>query len=124
MPMYKRYSIVDSVEANIVSFASVFEIGDSNRILPRANVLAVQREKELFFGNEGNFAQFSVFNEPIPLPPITEKVTMLKNDLNPVIHVRNINILGVSTSSVFHIGSTCFISSEARIKHIRHLLSE
>ncbi|UTW69103.1 spore germination protein GerPE [Anaerobacillus sp. HL2] len=36
------------------------------QIIPRSMALAVQRQKQLFFGNEGDFEQFSIFTKNIP----------------------------------------------------------
>lgn len=84
--------------------------------------LAVQREAEMEYGNEGNFASYSVFNEPIPLPPINENISIRSHSLHPIIKVNNMHITGASSSSVIHVGNSEHISMEARVKHIRQLL--
>jgi spore germination protein PE len=84
--------------------------------------MAVQREEELFFGNEGNFSSYPVYSEPIPFIPITENITLhTHNQLSSCIKVNDINILGVSSASLLHVGNSQAIQMEARIKHIRHL---
>ncbi|WML49624.1 spore germination protein GerPE [Neobacillus sp. PS3-34] len=77
----------------------------------------------MFFGNEGSF-DYPVFTEPIPLPPITEPFRMYRQNINPVIRVSSIDLIGATAASVIHIGSTCHVQLEARIKHIRQLGEE
>lgn len=93
-------------------------------ILPYSKALAVQRQYEIFYGNEGNFATYQLFNTPIPLPVITESITVQKTNESPTICVGSVNILAGAFSSVIHIGSTNHIKSEARVKHIRQLAEE
>jgi spore germination protein PE len=84
--------------------------------------LAVQRETELFYGNEGNLYNYRVFMEPIPFLPITEPFTYFRQNPNPLIKVNEINIIGMSSSSLLHVGNSKHVSMEARVKHIRQLL--
>jgi spore germination protein PE len=121
--MFKRTSYVDFLKINSAGISSVVQIGDSSYIHAFTRALAVQREAEIFFGNEGNFANYSIFTEPIPLPRITENVFLETNHVpSSGIKVDSIRILGVSASSVVHVGSSKVIQMEARVKHIRHLL--
>ncbi len=119
-----RTSVVDNVNVANVSFASILQIGDSNRIKGTSRALAVQREAELFFGNEGSFNDYSVFIEPLPVPPITDRIEFKKQDDDPYIRVGCIDITGISSASLVHIGNASHISMEARIKHVRQLLSK
>jgi spore germination protein PE len=120
--MFQRTASVKNIELNSLAIASVFQIGDSNLIQGFSRAIAVQREAEIFFGNEGNFADFPIFSEPIPLPPISEEINMSRKNINPFIKVGNIDILGVSSSSIVHLGNTNHVSLETRVKHIRQLL--
>jgi spore germination protein PE len=120
--MPERTVVVDKVDVESVAIASVLQIGDSNRIQGFSRAIAVQREAEIFFGNEGNFANYSIFSEPIPLSPITEQVQMSRQNICPCIKVGRIDIIGVSASGVVHLGNTRHVSMEARVKHIRQLL--
>lgn len=113
---------MDQIKINSVIFSSVLQIGDSQQIQAYSRALAVQREKEIFFDNEGNFASHPVFSEPIPFQSDIETVNSSTQNLNPFLKVRSIDILGVSSSSVVHLGNSCSISMEARVKHIRQLL--
>ncbi|MFC0557690.1 spore germination protein GerPE [Halalkalibacter alkalisediminis] len=119
--MFKRTSLVKDIHVRSVSSSSIFQIGDSTHITPRSRALAVQRQAELFYGKEGDFNQYSVFNKPIPKPQTLEHVAFSKYNISPFIKVNHIDILGVSASAVLHIGSTKTFESEARVKHIRQL---
>jgi spore germination protein PE len=122
--MFRRLSVVESIYVNAVSISSVFEIGDSSHITPVMRALAVKREYPLFFSNEGNFSEYSVFTRPIPAVAIDEPLNMAVFNEKPTIKVSSIRVTGASSSSVIHIGSTNNIRAEARIKHIRQLLQQ
>jgi spore germination protein PE len=121
--MFQRTSWVDRINVNIVSFSSVVQVGDSCIINGFSRALAVQREAEIFFGNESNYANYPVFYKTIPLPTITEPITILRHNQNPLIKVKNIDIIGISSSSMLHVGNSNHVSEEVRVKHIRQLLS-
>lgn len=120
--MLQRTSCVDNINIKVVSFASLLQLGDSKVINSFSRALAIQREAESFLGNEGNFANYSVFSEPIPLPPIREEFSYHAHHLNPIIKVKNIHVTGVSSASILHVGSSRHVSMEVRVKHIRQLL--
>lgn len=122
--MLQRTASVKNIEIDSLAIASVFQIGDSNLIQGYSRAIAVQREKELFFGNEGNFADFPIFSEPIPLTPISENINMSRQNFNPFLKVGKIDIIGVSSSSIIHLGNTNHVSLETRVKHIRQLLAK
>lgn len=92
------------------------------RIFGNSRALAVQREAEIFFDDEGDFAQYKVFSEPVPLPSIYEPVIMDTFQVDPVIRVGTIDVKGLSAASIIQVGSTPYISMESRIHHIRQLL--
>jgi spore germination protein PE len=119
--MLKRTSAVDKINIDTLAFSSVFEIGDSSVIQGFSRAIAVQREAEYFGAREGSFSEYSIFSEPIPLLPIEEEISIQTTQLNPVIKVQNIDINGVSSSSIIHIGSSKHISMETRVKHFRQL---
>ncbi len=117
----KRTSIVNHLSVNVILILSTLEIGDSAHIYGVTRALAVQREREFFFGNEGDFSGYGIFNRPILLEPVTEAITYEAEAISPFIKVNNITINAISTSSVAHIGNTKSVNMEARIKHIRQL---
>lgn len=120
--MLARTSCVDAINIDIVSFSSILQLGDSCIVNGLSRALAVQREAEQFYGNEGNNSAYRVYYEPIPLVPITEDITFIKHNLNPLIKVHNIDLIAISSSSLLHVGNTQHVSMEVRIKHIRQLL--
>ncbi|MFK2825527.1 spore germination protein GerPE [Bacillus sp. B190/17] len=122
--MFKRTSVVKHIRVVTVSDSSVVEIGDSAAMKLGNRVLAVQRQTELFYGNEGNFEDYPIFSKAIPVLKTDENLAFTRYNLSPFIRVGHINIIGVASSSVLHIGSTGMIHADSRIKHIRQLLHE
>lgn len=120
--MMQRSSYVDHINVKSIFFSSTLQLGDSCIINGFSRALAVQREVEIFYGNEGDFSAYSTFSEPIPLPLITENISFRSHHLNPMIKVNKLNVKGVSSASILHVGNSNHVSMEARIKHIRQLL--
>ncbi|OCA84317.1 spore gernimation protein [Bacillus sp. FJAT-27225] len=119
--MLQRVSSVDTISVKSMLFSSVLQIGDTSRIQNFSRALAVQRERDQFFDNEGNFIQFPIFTREIPLRDIYEPVQMLSFNEKPLIKVGSITIKGISAASFLHIGNVGSVSLEGRIKHIRQL---
>lgn len=112
--------MVQQLNSKTILLSSVLQIGDSREITTRSNVLAVQRQYELFFGSEGE-GTFPVFTKPIPKLDISVPLHIHRLNESPVLSVRSIYLIAASTASVVHIGSTSTINGETRIKHIRQL---
>ncbi|WP_318505145.1 spore germination protein GerPE [Bacillus sp. T3] len=122
--MLKRTSVVNSLIVDSLQFSSLIELGDSSCIQGGNRALAVQREREVFFGNEGDYSKYLIFSEQIPIPPITEWIAMEHYHCPGAnIKVGNIRILGVSAASIVHVGNSCSVHMESRVKHIRQLES-
>lgn len=119
--MLQRTSVVDLINVNTVSFSSIVEIGDATYHQAVSRALAVQRQRELFYGSEGAYEDYDVFREPIPLIPIIENVACHFENIKPIIKVHHINITGISSSSLLQIGNCRHIYTEARIKHVRQI---
>lgn len=120
--MLQRTSFVDTIKVAAATFASTVQLGDSCIINGFSRALAVQREAEIFYTNEGNFSAYPVFTEAIPFQPITEAYSFLPHHTIPAIKVNHVNIIAISSSSILHVGNSQNISMETRVKHIRHLL--
>ncbi|UQD51366.1 spore germination protein GerPE [Bacillus methanolicus] len=120
--MFQRTSYVDQIQINTISFSSSLQIGDSSIINGFSRALAVQRETEIFYSNEGNFFEYKVFSRPIPFLPVQEQFSYETFNHHPIIKVGKIDIIGISSSSLLHVGNSKNISMEARVKHIRQLL--
>lgn len=121
--MLKRLSTVNNIYVNSVGLGSVVQFGDSTNLRPFSRALAVQREKQFFIGNEGNFEDYPVFTKPLRQPYFYERINMVEHNVKPVIKVNNIKVTALSASAILHVGSTDHISAESRVKHIRQLLS-
>jgi spore germination protein PE len=121
--MQNRLSIVDKAYVNSVGISSIFQIGDSVDIVPLVKVYAVQREEEIFYDNEGDLKQYSLYEEKLPKPLITENIQTAFYHENPTIRVGAVKVTSISSSAVVQFGSTNTISAEARVKHIRQLRS-
>ncbi|WP_141433158.1 spore germination protein GerPE [Bacillus sp. 03113] len=119
--MLQRTSVVDHFHVSTVSLSSIIQIGDSTFLQGASKALAVQREKELFFGKEGDFSDYPIFTKRIPLLPISENISLQFENRKPLIKVHDIAIIGIAASSIFHIGSSQHIYMESRVKHIRHM---
>jgi spore germination protein PE len=100
------------------------QIGDSRCVNAISRALAIQREAEIFFSYEGEFSQYPIFSESIPLPPLEEEISFQKIDLVPCIKVSHIRINGLASASIAHIGNSECVYIESRVKHIRQLLDE
>lgn len=119
-----RTSQVEFLSVIEVDTSSVLEIGDSQNVTPTANVLAVQRENAIFFENEFSFRDYSLFFKDIPRPSIEECIHIATCQESPLILVKNVRIDFVAAASVIHIGSSECLTSETRVKNIRHLMRE
>lgn len=121
----KRTSFVDSLKVDSLQYSSIIQLGDSSYVQAGNIALAVQREEEIFWGQEGDIRSYRIFSEPTPLVKINEQLSIeTHNQSSCGIKVHNIDIIGVSASSIVHIGNSKHVQTEARIKHIRHLLSK
>lgn len=141
----KRTSEVQRLKLISIRDASVVFIGDNLVIDPRSRVLAVQREVADFYGDEGRFETWDVFQRPFP--PIGGDVQNQKpepaalpgkeangngNEMDtvqlqirqesPRIQVEDLSLIGISTSSVLQIGSTSVIDAESRVKYFRQFV--
>ncbi|MBB2479734.1 spore germination protein GerPE [Bacillus sp. APMAM] len=118
-----RSSVVQECKINDVVFSSNVHVGDTTHIKANSRAFAVQREEELFFGFEAPFEDFPIFSELIPIPPITENIQFHRYNIDPVIKVDRVRIIGISTASLFQIGTIGDAFLEARTHHVRQLKS-
>ena len=99
--MLTRTSKVDSLRSNQSFLPLLIQIGDSNEINGLTRALAVQRQREVFFGNEGDFSLFKIFSYPLPLPPINEPLTIHTTSPNPIIKVGSIDVTAAQYLSIY-----------------------
>lgn len=121
--LHKRTAIVNHVKTKVMTIGSNLQIGDSAYVHAYARGLAVQREQQLFFTNEGAFSHH-VFKMPLPDEPAEEQITFESIHLNPMIKVDTIDITSVSSASLLHLGNSRDVVLESRIKNIRQLREE
>jgi spore germination protein PE len=119
-----RISLIEQLRIHTSNDTTIIEIGDSAEITPLAFSIAVQRERAVFYANEFNFDDYSIFSRKLLQPVITENITKIRMNDSPVIRVRKIDISTVASCGVVHLGSSRLLKAESRIKHIRHLLRE
>ncbi|GGE72617.1 spore germination protein GerPE [Priestia taiwanensis] len=117
--MFKRTSLVDGVIVNSFAESSICQIGDSNEIVAYDAVFALQRRFASFNGNEGTAEHEAISQKEMPFPTYPDEVRMAVFHEKPFIHVHRVRILGVSSSSLLHVGSTNRVFLQAKIKHIR-----
>jgi len=89
-----------------------------------ANVFAVQRQVPVYWGNEGDLTQYPSFSRDIPVPHLDEKMTITRENDQPIIRVGNVFVSSLSGSGILHIGSTREVGTVSRTKHIRHFIVE
>ncbi|RCW51248.1 spore germination protein GerPE [Paenibacillus prosopidis] len=122
--MTNRVSSVGHIQVTDSGSTTTLEIGDSEYITPLNHIIAVQREKAVFFQNEFNFRDYAIFFRPISQTVLNEDIRMTTTNKCSVISVLKIDIFAISVSGVVHIGSSETLRAESRIKNIRHLLRE
>ncbi|MBP1947289.1 spore germination protein GerPE [Virgibacillus litoralis] len=123
--MQKRTASVRHIRVHGLTYSGIFNIGDTLNARPKSRGIAIQKEGATFVGDEGlHFNKFSLFQRDANWP--TNATGVQKNTLNHsnVIKVGNISILGVSQSSILHIGNLNELSAEARVKHFRQYTTD
>ncbi|MFD1708028.1 spore germination protein GerPE [Siminovitchia sediminis] len=120
--MSLRNSLVEVIAVKSLEFSSIVEVGDTVHTNARSNALAVQRNKELFFTDEGNFQSFDTFSKPVLIPGLPRIIpsTVKYNECSDI-KVGKIHIIGISSSAVIQVGAANHIETEARVLHIRQI---
>ena len=119
--MWDKTSIVNNIHVSILSRGSVFDIGEIQYYYSVDNILAYQREQELFFGQEGNFGDYKVFYSIPDFEAIDEEIHINIENINPYLTVDCIRSQAFAGSCLFQIGNSRFIHSETRVMNIRQL---
>ncbi|WP_454862108.1 spore germination protein GerPE [Peribacillus frigoritolerans] len=122
--MFSRISKVKSIFSDTVSFSSAMQIGDTSYIDGNSLALAVQKKSETFHSVDIHFEDYDIFKRPFYIPRLNEPVISSFSNPNPFIRVGNINIIGVSSSSVVGVGNVGHARMESRVKHIREIPKE
>ncbi|WHY98739.1 MULTISPECIES: spore germination protein GerPE [Peribacillus] len=119
--MFSRISKVKSLLSDTVSFSSTLQIGDTSYIDGNSQALAIQKRSETFQSVDIHFEDYEIFKRPFYIPRLTEPVISSFSNPNPFIRVGNINIIGISASSVVGVGNVGHARMESRVKHIREV---
>ncbi|MBO0999333.1 spore germination protein GerPE [Bacillus sp. SD075] len=122
--MFSRISKVKSLLSDTVSFSSTLQIGDTSFIDGNSLALAIQKKSETFHSVDIHFEDFDIFKKPFYIPRLNEPVISRFSNPNPFIRVGNINIIGISSSSVVGVGNVGHARMESRVKHIREVPKE
>ncbi|MGZ9816090.1 spore germination protein GerPE [Peribacillus simplex] len=122
--MFSRISKVKSLLSDTVSFSSTLQIGDTSYIDGNALALAIQKKSETFHSVDIHFEDYDIFKKPFYIPRLYEPVISRFSNPNPFIRVGNINIIGISSSSVVGVGNVGHARMESRVKHIREVPKE
>ena len=122
--MWDKTSIVNNVHVTLISRGSTFDIGEIQYYYSVDNVLAYQRERELFYGQEGNFGDYKVFYSVPDFEAIDEDIHMDIKNTNPYLFVDSIRSQAFAGSCLLQIGNGRFIHSETRVMNIRQLLNQ
>ncbi|WP_041056816.1 spore germination protein GerPE [Jeotgalibacillus campisalis] len=101
-----------------VSSNSILQIGDSCIIDSKAQVIAVQRQEEQFYGNEAPFSMYNLFNRAAAAPLSFPNHCLKQSSVNTV---DLFTLRGIANSSVLHVGDSQHIRMVSRVKHIRQL---
>lgn len=119
--MFSRISKVKSLLSDTVSFSSTLQIGDTSYIDGISLALAIQKKSETFGSVDIHFEDYDIFKKPFYIPRLNEPVISRFSNPNPFIRVGNINIIGISSSSVVGVGNVGHARMESRVKHIREV---
>ncbi|MGD7045239.1 spore germination protein GerPE [Jeotgalibacillus proteolyticus] len=111
-------SQINKLDITTASSNSILQIGDSCSIDSKAQVIAVQRQEEQFYGDEAPFSMFAIFMRPAA-SPLPIPFHYLKQSSSNTVDL--FTLRGISNSSVLHIGDSKHIRMVSRVKHIRQL---
>ena len=114
---------VEVIKITNVSSGSTSICGDTGTIMADTNALAVQRELPYFLHEEGNYADYKIFSQPISRLDTDLQVSLDADNLASSIYIGNINLLAVSSASIFQIGCNDSIELMSKTKAIRQFVT-
>ncbi|MCQ6267466.1 spore germination protein GerPE [Fictibacillus sp. WQ 8-8] len=120
--MIPRTSEVNHIHIRSMLFSSIVNIGDTDQFAAFSQALAIQKYEPTFdlaLSGLINFPNYQAFTIPRPRPTPPKEVTMESYNDPAYIRVGVIDILGISTAAMLHIGGIQNIDLESRVKHIR-----
>ncbi|GAA0301049.1 spore germination protein PE [Gracilibacillus halotolerans] len=116
--MDKRATRIRYLDVETVSFSSIVQIGDSRSVKPSADILAVQKSGQPPSDLGFAWDRYPIFQTKL-LPKIRTNIIDGDHFHASDIKIRKVDVLGVSASSIIHVGNTSHVNSLARTKHIR-----
>lgn len=120
----KRHSHVDNMYIINISNSSVFVCGESGHIDADTRALAVQRQVPVFFEDEGQYEDYSIFSRSIPTwPPYSDVKLNIIQDYKKI-HVGCVDIIATASASVVQVGPNDTMDLESRVKAIRHFITD
>jgi len=120
----KRHVFVDNVYIINISNSSACICGDSGLIDAYTRALAVQRQVPVFFEDEGNYEDYSIFTRSIPGWQLSSEVELDVINEYKTIHVGCLEVTATASSSVVQLGSNDTMELESRVKAIRHFITD
>ncbi|WP_442604210.1 spore germination protein GerPE [Paenibacillus sp. KN14-4R] len=120
----ERVSCVNCILIENISGGCTFICGDSGYIRAYSQDLALQREVAVFFEDEGEYADYSVFSRNIPQVDQYGDVCMVVNNECSRIKVNRIKVIAIAAASAFQVGSNIQLDLECRRKHIRQFVTD
>jgi spore germination protein PE len=115
-----RTSIVNDVAIKSVEISGCFQVGDTEKIQSYSAVLALQRESAVYGRFDLDMKNYEIFSKEISIPLCPIRIQKKTFNADPFIVAGEIDITGVSASSVLHIGSVQEVNLQTRVKHIRN----
>ncbi|MEC0255740.1 spore germination protein GerPE [Paenibacillus lautus] len=120
----KRHSHVDHMYIINISNSSACICGESGHIDANTRALAVQRQVPVFFEDEGNYEDYSIFSRSIPTWPSQSDVELNIIQDHKKIHVGCLEIIAAASASVVQVGPNDTMDLESRVKAIRHFITD
>lgn len=120
--MLPRTSEVNHIHVRSVLFSSIVNVGDTDNFSAFSQALAIQKYEPTYDNTLKflvDFPKYQVFRLPRPTPVLPSEVQMESFNDPAYIRVNSIDIFGVSTAAMLHIGGIQRIDLESRVKHIR-----
>lgn len=115
---------LDVIKITNVGNGSSSICGDTGTIKADTNALAVQRELPYFLHEEGDYADYKIFSQPIPRLDTDSQVNLDIDNFASSIYIANIKILAVSSASTFQIGCNDSIELISKTKAIRQFVTD
>ncbi|KSU80914.1 spore germination protein PE [Fictibacillus enclensis] len=120
--MIPRTSEVNHIHIRSVLFSSIVNVGDTDEHTAFSRAIAIQKYEPEFnptLNNLLDFPRYQIFTMVRP-PAIPPKEVVMESYHDPAfIKVNSIDIFGISTAAMLHIGGIQNIDLESRVKHVR-----